>query len=287
MINDSGYFIADERGAVDTGSDIAVNSAGHYKLLTRPLFETTRPLGRVDFQLLYIAEGSVRFRFEDGQRQVGEGHAVLYYPGDSQHYWYDLADQPDAYWVHFTGHQAEAALAQMGLCKSGVYHTGPQSEFALLTQKMIQELQIKKSRYYAMANLYMKEMLELLARYSASDGHARWEGDGFVEKAIVDFHQSYHLPIQINEYARRLNISPCWFIRCFKRYTGRTPQQYLCEIRMGKAKELLYFSSFSCGEIAQSIGYADPLYFGRVFKQAVGVSPLAYRKGVRGRLDSL
>lgn len=284
MINDSGYFVTDEIGAVDTENDISVNSAGHYQLISQSRFETTRPFGRVDFQLLYIAKGSAHFQFGGRVHQVDEGHVVLYCPGDSQCYWYELADQPDVYWVHFTGHQAEAALSQMGFPQSGLYYTGPQSDFVLLIQKIIQELQIKKSRYHILSNLYMKELIELLARYSAWDERAKWEGSGFVEKAIVDFHQSYQLPIQINAYAQKLSISTCWFIRCFKRYTGKTPQQYITEIRMGKAKELLYFSSFSCNEIAQSIGYSDPLYFGRVFKQAVGISPLAYRKGVRGEL---
>lgn len=283
MVNDSGYFDTDERGAVDAEHDIFVNSAGHYKLVTRPSFETARPFGRVDFQLLYIAKGSVCFQLGERLHRVGEGHIVLYYPGDSQRYRYELVDQPDVYWVHFTGHAARSTLSQMGFLESGVYHTGPQSEFALLIQKMIEELQIKKSRYTAIANLYIKQLIELLARCALEQAGARWDGSGFVEKAIVDFHQSYHQPIKINEYAKRLSISTCWFIRCFKRYTGKTPQQYIGEIRVNKAKELLYSSALTCGEIAQSIGYSDPLYFGRVFKQAVGVSPLAYRKGIRGK----
>ena len=283
MINDSGYYYTDEGGSADMQYDILVNSAGHYKLITQQCFETTRPSGRQDYQLLYIAKGSAFFQMEGKLHQVGEGHMILYHPGDSQYYRYELVHQPDVYWVHFTGNQAESLLSQAGFGKSGIYHTGPQSEFVLLIQNMIQELQVKKSRYLPITNLYMKELIELTARYFSENENDSWDSTGFIEKAIVDFHQSYHLPLRVNEYAKKLNISSCWFIRCFKRYTGKTPQQYIMDIRINKAKELLYSSSFCCNEIAQSIGYADSLYFSRIFKQTVGVSPLAYRKKIRSK----
>jgi len=281
MINDSGYFYTDEKGTVDTQYDISVNSAGRYKLITGQCFETTRPSGRVDYQLLYIAKGSAYFQMEDRLHRLNEGSFVLYYPNESQYYRYELTDQPDVYWVHFTGSQTDEILLQTGFDKSGIYHTGPQSEFVLLIRKIIQELQVKKSRYHIITNLYLKELIELLARHVSEDGRDALDSNAFIEKAIVEFHQSYHLPIQINDYARQLGISNCWFIRCFKRYTGVTPQQYITEIRINKAKELLYSSSFTCSEIAGSIGYSDPLYFSRVFKQAVGIAPQVFRKNIR------
>lgn len=283
MINDSGYFYTDEGGTAETQYDIFVNCAGHYKLITQQCFETTRPLGRIDFQLLYIAKGSAYFQIEDKLHKVAEGNIVLYHPGASQYYRYELIDQPDVYWVHFAGYQANTILSQMGFSKSGIYHTGPQSEFVILIQNMIKELQVKRSRYHIITNLYIKEFIELLARFTAEAENGRWNYNSLVEKAIIDFHQSYSLPIQINDYAKKLNISSCWFIRCFKGYTGKTPQQYISEIRISKAKELLYSSSFTCNEIAQSIGYSDPLYFSRIFKQAVGISPQTYRKNIRSK----
>ncbi|WP_394526196.1 helix-turn-helix domain-containing protein [Lacrimispora sp. JR3] len=287
MINDSGYYNTEERGAADMKYDILVNSAGHYRLVTQQCFETTRPYGRQDYQLLYVAKGRVYFQMEGKLHPVGEGHMVLYHPGDSQYYRYELIHQPEVYWVHFTGNQAETLLTQAGFGKSGIYRTGPQSEFVLLLQTMIQELQVKRSRYLPITNLYMKELIELTARYFSENENGRWSTTGFIEKAIVDFHQSYHLPLRISNYAKKYNVSCCWFIRCFKRYTGKTPQQYIMDIRMNKAKELLYSSSFGCNEIAQSIGYSDPLYFSRIFKQSVGVSPQEYRKRIRSQSDEI
>lgn len=284
MVNDSGYFHADERGTVDMGRDLSVNSAGHYRLLSRPVFETIRPAGRVDYQLLYVAKGSLLFELDGASVSVGDGMVVLYGPNAPQRYRYRLEDQPDVYWVHFTGSEAGERLAEAGFPRNGAYHVGPQSEFALLVQKMIQELQVKRNRHHELCNLYFKELLELLARH-AEEVRVDWQRDALVEKAIVDFHQAYHLPICIEDYVRALGISACWFIRCFKRYTGKTPLQYITAIRMDKSKELLCSSSFNCSEIAHAVGYQDPLYFSRAFRQSTGIAPQAYRTTMRQAAD--
>ena len=77
MINDSGYFYPDETGACDTRYELSVNSAGRYKLIRRESFETIRPAGRNDFQLLYLAGGSADFVIGGKNFHLTEGHVIL------------------------------------------------------------------------------------------------------------------------------------------------------------------------------------------------------------------
>jgi len=72
-----------------------------------------------------------------------------------------------------------------------------------------------------------------------------------------------------------------YFRRCFKQETGKTPTQYITDMRIVKAKQLLSDSKFfSVEAIAHSCGFSDSLYFSTCFKKHVGVSPLAYRKSL-------
>ena len=74
-------------------------------------------------------------------------------------------------------------------------------------------------------------------------------------------------------------MTPCWFIRSFKRQMGITPQQYLTEIRMNKAKELLRCTGKRSSLISQEVGYKDPHYFSYLFKKTQGMTPTQYRGG--------
>ncbi len=72
-------------------------------------------------------------------------------------------------------------------------------------------------------------------------------------------------------------MSVSWFARVFKRHTGTSPQQYLINVRINKAKELLVSSTYNISKIAEIVGYYNPLYFSRVFKKHTGCSPSEYR----------
>ena len=57
-----------------------------------------------------------------------------------------------------------------------------------------------------------------------------------------------------------------------------TPLQYITKLRITNAKSLLETTSYNVTEIAQTVGYDNPLYFSRQFKKYTGVSPKEYKQ---------
>ena len=97
-------------------------------------------------------------------------------------------------------------------------------------------------------------------------------------------HSQYHTPIKLEEIARKFDISVRSLNRRFRQATGKTPMQYLQQIRLDNAKELLRASNLPIAEIAFNCGYADCSYFSAQFRKAISLSPKAYRDLVRRKL---
>lgn len=88
----------------------------------------------------------------------------------------------------------------------------------------------------------------------------------------------YNEPITLEQMARIAFMSPTYFSKKFKRVTGFGFKEYLNNIRIKMATNLLMETQYSITEIASYCGYHDSNYFGDVFKKIVGVSPNRYRK---------
>lgn len=88
---------------------------------------------------------------------------------------------------------------------------------------------------------------------------------------------NYNKDISLDDVSRAVNISPYYFSKIFKEGTGENFIEYLTNIRIEKAKELLSTTEYSMKEICTMCGYSDPNYFSRSFKKNVGVTPTEYK----------
>jgi AraC family transcriptional regulator, arabinose operon regulatory protein len=273
----SGYYKNDDENIVDTQYDISINSCGRYELVKRKEFKTVRPGGREDFQLFYVARGMAIFSFNGEEKVANEGSIALYLPGEDQSYCYSSETSPVIYWLHFSGFNAIKLLEENGLSNGSIFSVGIKNDLSLIFDKIIKELQLAQGKYFELCNLYIKELFTLCSRYLIEAASATFKQNIILEEAIKYFNQNFNTCINIKEYANSSNISCCWFIRSFRKYTGTTPTQYITNIRINKAKNLLHSSSFTISEIADLIGYQNPLYFSRIFKKNVGLAPVDYR----------
>ena len=89
---------------------------------------------------------------------------------------------------------------------------------------------------------------------------------------------NYSKDITLDDVSRVVNISPYYFSKLFKEATGENFIEYLTNLRIEKAKELLGKAELSMKEICAMCGYSDPNYFSRTFKKNVGLTPTEYRE---------
>lgn len=86
-------------------------------------------------------------------------------------------------------------------------------------------------------------------------------------------------PMQIAEH---LQVNYSHFRHIFKQYTGFSLIRYILEMRILRSKKLLYSTELNSQQIAFDCGFEDSGYFCTIFRKKVGLTPLQYRKTVRG-----
>lgn len=89
----------------------------------------------------------------------------------------------------------------------------------------------------------------------------------------------YSKDISLDDVSREVDISPYYFSKVFKEATGENFIEYLTNVRISKAKEMLQAGDSSMKEICSAVGYSDPNYFSRTFKKNVGVTPTEFKEG--------
>ena len=82
--------------------------------------------------------------------------------------------------------------------------------------------------------------------------------------------------LTVEDLAKQANISPSYFRRIFSSIYMMSPTQYLRNIRIGKAKELLLTDGISVTDVAEMVGFSNVYYFDTVFKKETGMAPTEY-----------
>lgn len=266
----------------DKSKPLVITMCGTYKLYTRPKLPTWRPRGRLDFQLIYIAAGKAHFHFDNNDEEtiVHAGHMVLYRPKEPQKYEYYAKDQTEVYWVHFTGNNVKNFLRRYGIADdTRIIYTGISIEYKNLFMSMIEELNLQRIDYEEMLINYFTILLISLHRIALQKPRKKnLQNMNDMEQAAQYFRMHYNKPISIEDYAVSHNMSISWFIQNFRQYANTTPAQYVQSLRLTNAKILLETTNYNITEIANLVGYENPLYFSRFFRKQCGMSPSQFRK---------
>jgi AraC-like DNA-binding protein len=98
-------------------------------------------------------------------------------------------------------------------------------------------------------------------------------------KPTLDFmHVHYRENLTLSRLAGIAGMAPNYFHRQFKQTMGVTPFKYILGERLNQARHLLASTGLTVKEIADAVGYRDPLYFSRIFSQQLQMTPTEYRK---------
>ncbi len=99
-----------------------------------------------------------------------------------------------------------------------------------------------------------------------------------INKALAYIDKNFKKDLTLEEISQEVGLSLYYFSHLFKEETGKTFVSYLNKLRINKAKHLLRNVDLNIAEVGYQVGYNDPNYFTRVFKEYENMTPSQYRK---------
>jgi AraC-like DNA-binding protein len=251
-------------------------------------YNFSRDKGRVlqEYQLIYITKGSGFFESSGSKKhKITAGSMILLFPGEMHRYRPDADTGWDEYWVGFKGGMIDDMIThQFFNPESPVFHIGFNETIMNLFMDIIRLSKEEKVGYQpAISGAVIYLLGQLYSADKQTTLHEKDLVELTVSKARVIFRSKIYDDITPEKAAEELQVGYSWFRKVFKKYTGIAPGQYIIQLKIQKAKELLSDPAKSVKEVAYDLQFESALYFSKVFKEKAGLTPVAYREQLLGK----
>ena len=242
---------------------------------TEYIYHTKRPCGftfskgEQDYHIVaIILDGSAKYRMNKKSFTVQKGDVVFFRRG--VHYTAKVVSAEQ--WEHIAiAFRTDGDMADFP--PDGVLKVSHENRFIELFRQAYgvwsecgigYKLQTKSILHQILFSLLQENVTRLIGTNTAL----------LAMKVASDYvEQNYRNKITVEELATLCGYSPSYFARVFAGVYHTSPIQYVNQVRIRHAKNLLRTGQYTMGQIAQECGFSNVYYFSRCFKQLTGVTP--------------
>lgn len=250
---------------------------------TRYLFNTQN--GRIlsEYQLLYIAKGKGIFNSRSsGIWQVKEGDMFLLFPGEWHTYMPETSTGWNEYWIGFNGRIMEEWVEGGFFSKeTPIFNVGLNEEIISLYKRAMVIADSQEASYQQALAGIASNLVSMAIYLSRNKDFNQANITEQINKVKIMVHENIST-ITPEKLAETIFMSYSKFRKMFKEYTGFAPSQYIQEVKISMAKEILTNTCKPIKEIAFELGYENKDYFFTIFKKVTGMTPINYRRYTQG-----
>lgn len=223
------------------------------------------------FLLVYVCTGTLYVRTEGRSYSAAAGQAVLLDCRTPHEYY--CQSETEFLWFHFNGAgsipYARLLYDQFGVVFSGEHLAAVRQHFdavlAAAQTDMINEHQISVHVHQILSRLAVPARQTVVM-------------NNLLSPAIDYIAAHYEEPLDLSRLSTLCSLSTSHFIRCFKKYAGCTPHDYLLSFRLRQAKQRLLTTRDSIEQIADRCGFNSASHFSRAFRKDNGMTPSEFRR---------
>lgn len=253
--------------------------------------EFTWNKGRIlsDYYVVFISKGKgVYGSLNNPVSEIEEGSCFFLFPHVWHSYKPDRKSGWEEYWVGFNGYYARQLMSEVFFnSDEPIINIRLNKDILALFRKLIDTVKTSANGYQLQLPGLCLQLLGLINTIAASREFDDDPTGLLVAKARFLMHEAAGNRINMEHLARQLPMGYSLFRKSFKKVTGESPNQYLLNLRLTQAKELLLSTSLGINEIADQTGFASVFYFSKHFKIKHGMSPNSFRKiGQFNKIDN-
>lgn len=243
------------------------------------------PAIRENYVLHYISKGKGKFYYQNQVISLQEGDLFLLKPNEVTFYQADAENPWSYYWIGISGNKTDDYFRFSTIQDTGYLRQQQTTSTKKIGQLIIALLEKAESKEHSTQNhlellSHAYQLLFVLSQLAPNKNRKLLsQSEELCRECQRILHKHYNVDgLSISTIAAELNVNRSYLTTRFKQYYHLSPKDYLLQIRMQRAKQLLESTQESIKVIAYSVGYKDPLYFSKAFKEFYKKSPSAYRK---------
>lgn len=233
------------------------------------------PALRDHYLLHYVRSGKGTYCFDGNAFHLTAGDMFMIFPSTVVSYIADAQEPWEYCWVGFNGTEARRMLSETAFSESSpVLHVNDGNRLETYLFNIYRASGNTPSTDARMAG-YLYLLLAELMEVAPAERRSL-EMQEYLAQALRYIQYNYATDIQVAQMASYVGISRSQLYRAFMDKFEVSPHTFLKRYRINEACMLLRNSNLSISEVANSVGFSDPLYFSRVFKEIKGMTPTQF-----------
>lgn len=252
-----------------------------------------RVYGCDSYIIIFCVDGEGFYSVEEGEPVCLQKGSVLILPRNIPHrYWASSSDPWSIYFFHVQGDVVDEFYAKIAIKYSFSLNYHEQAKFIELFEECYsclknpehEDLLIFSSKIID----YLWLFLIICSSQAISGKLKKASAEDKTVKTTIEFmKENLHNNLTLDDICRNVGFSKSYFTKIFKNATGYPPLEYFFRLKVQASCVILEATDLSVKQISHTFNYGDSLYFSRLFKKYIGISPQKYRRRSRGSSPTL
>lgn len=207
-------------------------------------------------------------------KTVGAGEGFIITPKTTEEYYPDKNDPWEFIWIISEDYKTAGFFEYCNADHAGIFKYNRTESIRSFADFLISN----NGRIYTAF-----EMLELFLKYIKNEHctsalNRTDNAEIYVNAALKYINTNISKDVHVSAVTKFLGVSQPYLYKIFKEKTGTSPKQYILNLKISRARQLLEETDLTVTQVASSVGFSDALSFSRLFHSKVGQSPQNYRK---------